>query len=86
MSQILHSPTLNTILMIEETLRDAKQVIAVAELKRRLPRQVNHNTLRAILAYLQHSGKIEYTPSGVVWIFMPKENIAALMRKGRTWT
>lgn len=81
-----HSPTLATVQMVEGTIREAKQVITVAELKRRLPRKVNHNTLKVILAYLQASGKIEFTPNGVVWIFMPKEDIAAILSKGRTWT
>ncbi len=81
-----HSPTLDTVQMVEETIRDAKQVITVAELKRRMPRQVNHNTLKVILRYLQESGKIEFTPDGVVWIFMPKEDIQAILSKGKTWT
>ena len=81
-----HSPTLATVQMVEETIREAKQVIRIAELKRRLPRKVNHNTLKVILAYLQASGKIEFTPNGVVWIFVAKEDIAALLSKGRTWT
>lgn len=82
----LHSPTLDTVQMVEDTIRKAKGVVTVAELKRRLPRQVNHNTLKVILRYLQGSGKIEFTPDGVVWIFMPKEDIAAILGKGRTWT
>ncbi len=92
MSQILeqpraeHSPTLATVQMVEDTIRDAKEVISVAELKRRLPKKVNHNTLKVILTYLQNSGKIEFTPNGVVWIFMPKEDMAAILNKGRTWT
>lgn len=79
-----HSPTLATVQMVEDTIRDAKEVLSVAELKRRLPRKVNHNTLKVILAYLQESGKIEFTLNGVVWIFMPKEDIAAILSKGRT--
>jgi len=81
-----HSPTLETVLMVEDTVRKAKGVLAVAELKRRLPRKVNHNTLKLILAYLQRSGKIEFTPDGVVWIFMPLEDITAILSKGRTWS
>ncbi len=80
------SPRLNTILMVEETIKDAKEAITMAELKRRLPTKVNHNTLKVILSYLQKNGKIELTPHGIVWIFMPKEDIAALLRRGRTWT
>ena len=90
MQQILdkpiHSPTLDTVQMVEETIKKAKQVITVADVKRKLPRKVNHNTLKVILRYLQSSGKIEFTPDGVVWIFMPKEDIAAILSKGRRWT
>lgn len=82
----LHSPTLETVQMTEETIRKAKQVLSMAELKRRLPRKVNHNTLKVILTYLQKSGKIEFTIDGVVWIFMPKEDITSILSKGRTWS
>ncbi len=81
-----HSPTLDTVLMVEQTIKDAKEVLTIAELKRRLPKQVNHYTLKYILEYLQKSGKIEFTPYGIVWIFMPKEDIALIMKKGRTWS
>ncbi|MEK6963519.1 MAG: hypothetical protein AABX70_03775 [Nanoarchaeota archaeon] len=81
----LHSPTLDTVQMVEDTIQKEKEVIKIAELKRRLPRKVNHNTLKVILTYLQKSGKIEFTPEGVVWIATPKEDIAAILRKGRSW-
>lgn len=84
--QRMHSPTLDTVKMVEETVKRARQVITIAELKRKLPRKVNHNTLKVTLDYLQKSGKIEFTPSGMVWIFMPKEDIEAILNKGRTWT
>ncbi len=84
--RILHSPTLDTVQMVEETIRLAKGIISIAELKRRLPKKVNHYTIKVILRYLQTSGKIEFTPDGVVWIFMPKEDIAAILATGRTWT
>ncbi len=92
MSQILektrisHSPNLDTIQMVEDIIRKAKEVISVAEIKRRLPRKVNHNTLKIILGYLQNSGKIEFTVNGVVWIFLPREDIKEILSKGRTWT
>ena len=83
--KLQHSPTLDTVLMVEETIKKAKEVLSIGELKRRLPKQVNHYTLKYILAYLQKSGKIEFTPDGVVWIFLPKEDIENILRKGRTW-
>jgi len=79
----VHSPTLDTVQMVEDIIREAKEVVSIAEVKRRLPRKVNHNTLKVILAYLQKSGKIEFTPDGIVWIFMPKEDVAEILSKGR---
>ncbi len=64
-----HAPTLNTILMVETTLKKHEQsLITLAELKRQLPRQVNHNTLKTILAYLEESNKICTTIRGITWI------------------
>ena len=84
--KLAHSPTLETVQMVEGAIRKAKGVVSVAELKRRLPRKVNHNTLKVILAYLQRSGKIEFALNGVVWVFMPREDIATILKKGRIWT
>jgi len=36
--RIEHSPTLNTVLMVEQELKNAKQIISIAELKRKLPK------------------------------------------------
>ena len=80
-----YNPTLSTLQMVEETIRNAKEVLTIAELKRRLPRKVNHNALKVILVYLQRSGKIEFTPYGVVWIFAAKEDIDIILKKGRAW-
>jgi len=70
---VAHSPTLNTILMVEKVLTKMNEsVITVAELKRRLPKQVNHNTLKAILVYLDSSNKIAFGPRGITWMHNPK--------------
>ena len=70
--KILHWPTLNTVIMVEDTLRKANEsILTIAELKRKLPRQVNHNTLISILEYLERSNKIAVGLKGVTWIFNP---------------
>jgi hypothetical protein len=81
-TQIMHSPTLDTVLMVEKTLRDAKEVIKIAELKRRLPRKVMHQTLMRILDYLQASDKILITTKGVVWTYAPKDEMERLKKGG----
>ena len=80
--QIQHSPTLNTVLMVEQTLRDSKEVIKISELKRRLPRKVMHATLLKILNYLQESGKILITTKGVVWTYTPSDLMDKLKKGG----
>lgn len=77
-----HSPTLNTVLMVEETLRDAKEVLTVAELKRRLPKKAMHSTLVQVLDYLHASGKIFIGTKGIVWIFKPQADIEKLIKEG----
>ena len=80
--QPAHSPTLDTVLMVEHTLQNARGVIKVAELKRRLPRKVMHQTLLRILDYLQASGKMLITTRGVVWTYTPKETMQKLKKGG----
>ena len=47
--ELPHSPTLNTVLMVEEALKNMENsVITIAELKKILPKQVNHNMLKII--------------------------------------
>lgn len=71
-----HWPTLNTVIMVEKTLKDMDEsVITIAELKTKLPRQVNHNTLMIILKYLEESNKILVTLDGITWIHNPNPNL-----------
>ena len=78
-----HSPTLNTVIMVEEILRNVDEsVITIAELKRRLPRKVNHNKLKTILRYLEESNKILFTLDGITWIFNTNPNLRKAISKG----
>lgn len=83
MQKLEHSPTLNTVLMVEETLEKMDEsVITVAELKRRLPKQVNHNTLKLILEYLEESNKIAVTLRGITWIHNTNPSLRKAIAKG----
>ena len=78
-----HSPTLNTMLMVEEVLKNMDEsVITIADLKRKLPRQVNHNTLKRILEYLEESNKIAVTIRGITWIHNTNANLRKAISKG----
>lgn len=79
-----HSPTLNTVFMVENALKNAKEsVITVAELKRRLPKQVNHNTLKVILEYLEESNRIAVSLKGITWIHNSNSKLREAILEGK---
>jgi len=83
MQKLEHSPTLNTVLMVEDVLRDMNEsIITIAELKRKLPKQVNHVTLMTILEYLEKSNKIAVTLKGITWIHNSNSNLNNAIIRG----
>ena len=81
--RIEHAPTLNTVLMVENVLKNMDEsVITVAELKRKLPKQVNHNTLKVVLEYLEASNKIIVTMKGITWIYNPSPKLKHAIERG----
>ncbi len=81
--KVEHSPTLNTVFMVEETLKNmGESLISVAELKRKLPKQINHNTLKLILEYLEESNKIAVTMKGLTWIHNTNPKIRKAIKEG----
>ncbi len=80
--KLAHSPTLNTILMVEETLRNSGELMTVAELKKKLTKKVMHQTLLRILDYLQLSGKIVIGTKGILWVFTERKELNELIKRG----
>lgn len=69
------SPTLNTVLMVEDTLSKADGILTIGKLKRLLPKQVMHQTLMAIIDYLEYSSKIVVHDDKVLWAFKPQSRL-----------
>ena len=77
----IHWPTLNTVLMVEDFLKKHSDIpISIAELKKKLPKQIMHQTLKVILEYLWRSGKIIYGPKGVQWIYSEPEHLKKMLK------
>ncbi|NQU82377.1 MAG: hypothetical protein HQ539_00285 [Parcubacteria group bacterium] len=68
--------------MVEDILRGSGELMTLAELKRRLPRKVMHQTLIQILDYLQISGKIIIGTKGILWVFAERKELDQLIRRG----
>ncbi len=77
----LHSPRLATILMVEEILKTG-ELMTLATLKKKLPKQIMHQTLLHILDYLQLSGKIVIGTKGILWIFTERKELNELIKRG----
>ena len=69
-------PNLNTVLMVEDFLREhSNKPIKLSELRKSLPKQTMHQTLKVILEYLWRSGKIIYGPRGIQWIYSEPKHL-----------
>ena len=81
--KVKHSPTLNTILMVEEVIKNADEsIVSIVYIKKNLPRQVNHNTLIQILEYLEESNKIAVSLKGITWIHNNNPNLRKTISGG----
>lgn len=67
--QVLHYPRLDTVMMVEDAIRNRKEYPLRMELWRSLPRKVQYQTFQLILDYLQRSHKIFITKEGrIMWV------------------
>ena len=79
----VHWPTLNTVIMVEKVLKNSEDsAISTAELKRKLPKQINHNTLILILEYLEYSNKIAVGLKGITWIHNTNPKLKNAIQEG----
>ena len=82
-TRIIHSPTLSTVLMVEDALRKQDNPISIEGLKRALPKKVMDQSLRIILAYLENKGSILIGPKGISWIANDNPKFLKMIKKAR---
>ena len=81
--EVIHYPSLKTMLMIEKVLKNAEKIIDREELKRRLPTKIMHQTLNIILAYLEDKNMIVDGHRGILWIYNPSPKLRKAIAEGR---
>ena len=70
---ILHYPRLDTVLMVEEFIRDHSGELKKRALWERLPKKMMYGTFQTIFDYLLASGKIACDSDGkICWIWNPR--------------
>ncbi len=71
-TKILHSPTLESVFMVEETVQKYSQECGKYQLWKKLPKKMMYQTFQVILDYLEQSEKILIDKEGcVIWTFNP---------------
>ena len=72
--EVLHYPRLDTVIMVEEAIKKAKEYPTKAELLKNLPKKMMYQTFLLILDYLEKSNKIvvDKRDGRIVWIWNPK--------------
>ena len=81
-TQILHYPRLDTVMMIEETIRKAGEYQTKKELWQSLPKSVMYQTFNLVLEYLEKSNKILIDKDGsIVWIAADNEKLKKLLKE-----
>ncbi len=71
-TQMIHYPRLDTVLMVEKALKDAKEYPSKRQLWLSLRKKVMYQTFNVILAYLEKSGKIVIKDSKIIWTWNPE--------------
>jgi len=72
-TKIIHSPQLDTVLMVESFIREHSGEFRKRALWENLPRKMMYQTFSTIISYLQDSGKIALdAEKKVCWIYNPE--------------
>ena len=69
----LHSPQLDTVLMVESFIREHSGEFKKRALWENLPKKMMYQTFSVIIRYLQDSGKVAIDADGkICWIYNPE--------------
>jgi len=81
-TRLLHSPTLESVMMVEKAIQRHSQECGKYQLWRKLPKKMMYQTFLVILDYLNKSGKIIIDKEGcVIWTYNP-QRVRKLLSKG----
>ncbi|MDO8538164.1 MAG: hypothetical protein Q7S21_04730 [archaeon] len=85
--EVLHYPRLDTVLMVEDFIRDKSGEFKKRSLWEHLPKKTMYQTFCVIFDYLIDSGKIATDKQGhITWIWNPKLVKKYIDRKDLAWS
>jgi len=70
---LMHSPTLESVIMVEKAAQKYSQECGKYQLWKKLPKKMMYQTFQTILNYLEESGKILVDKDGcIIWVYNPE--------------
>lgn len=75
-----HEPQLDTILMVENTIKESGSYPTKKELLESLPKKIQYQTFNRILEYLESSNKIMFDGRNIIWIFPDNPKLKKLLQ------
>ena len=80
-AEVLHYPRLDTVIMVEKTIKKLDYYPTKTELWKALPKKVMYQTFCMIIDYLVDLNKIIINDDKIVWVWNP-ELIKKVAQKG----
>ena len=78
---ILHYPKLDSILMVEKAIQNSEDYPTRMQLWKSLPKQMQYQTFKLILNYLEKSNKIMFEEDKIIWIFANSKKLNELIQR-----
>ena len=77
--KVLHEPQLDTILMVEKAIINAKEYPTRKQLWQSLPKKMQYQTFKRILDYLEASGQIAFNTKKIIYTGANNPKLKALI-------
>ena len=71
-AELLHSPTLDSVLMVEKIAKKYSGMYGKYQLWNKLPKKMMYQTFQTIISYLEETGKIIIEDEKIIWIWDPE--------------
>ncbi|MBI2672455.1 hypothetical protein HYX16_05980 [Candidatus Woesearchaeota archaeon] len=67
--------------MVEKTIQNSKDYLTKMELWKSLPKQMQYQTFKLILDYLERSNKIMFEDDKIIWVFANNKKLNQLIKE-----
>ena len=79
--QVIHYPTLKTVLMVEEILKKTREPMSRYEIIKRSKNKIMRPTLNTIIDYMTKRGMALDSKKGIIWTYTPPEKMNKLLKE-----